>query len=55
MLGGRTVIMADVYMRGDLHRFSNSSAAEGGGGGGGGGGDGGKGAAAPTTAISIGK
>ncbi|KAG9885911.1 hypothetical protein KCU71_g6968, partial [Aureobasidium melanogenum] len=39
MLGGRTVIMADVYMRGDLHRFSSS-------------GDGG--AAQPTTAISIG-
>ncbi|KAG9671341.1 trimeric LpxA-like protein, partial [Aureobasidium melanogenum] len=40
MLGGRTVIMADVYMRGDLHRFSSS-------------GDGG--AAQPTTAISIGR
>jgi hypothetical protein len=40
MLGGRTVIMADVYMRGDLHRFSSS-------------GEGG--AAQPTTAISIGR
>lgn len=42
MLGGRTVIMADVYMRGDLHRFSSSS------------GEGGQGAQ-PTTAISIGR
>ncbi|KAL1297444.1 hypothetical protein AAFC00_004973 [Neodothiora populina] len=49
MLGGRTVIMADVYMRGDLHRFSNS-AAEGGGVGAGSGGQ-----QAPTTAISIGR
>ncbi|KAJ9632247.1 hypothetical protein H2203_000651 [Taxawa tesnikishii (nom. ined.)] len=40
MLGGRTVIMADVYMRGDLHRFSTSS---------------GEKDAASTTAISIGR
>lgn len=50
MLGGRTVIMADVYMRGDLHRSSTSTS--------GGGADaekGGSGASAPTTAISIGR
>ncbi|TKX20572.1 hypothetical protein C1H76_7383 [Elsinoe australis] len=39
MLGGRSVIMAEVCMRGDLHRFSSSE-----------GGDKG-----PTTSISIGR
>ncbi|KAL2353561.1 trimeric LpxA-like protein [Cryomyces antarcticus] len=42
MLGGRTVIMADVHLRGDLHRFSQSSTD-------------GKTPGAPTTAISIGR
>jgi dynactin-5 len=48
MLGGRTVIMADVYMRGDLHRFSTSGEAAAGGGAT-------ATAAPPTTAISIGR
>ena len=43
MLGGRTVIMADVHLRGDLHRLSSSSTE--------GGGD----TKGPTTAISIGR
>lgn len=42
MLGGRTVIMADVVMRGDLHRFSSSA------------GDA-AGANQPKNAISIGR
>ena len=39
MLGGRSVIMAEVCMRGDLHRLSSSDAGDKG----------------PTTAISIGR
>jgi len=44
MLGGRTVIMADVYLRGDLHRFSSSES-----------GIRDDPKAGPTTAISIGR
>jgi len=43
MLGGRTVLMADVFLRGDLHRFASSASA------------GPEAANQPTTAISIGR